>query len=477
MRSYGGSAQQSSGGEGEDGSGARKPRLPKIQPNVNKRAQHIIAAHMQTASTVSAFSSPKDIVPVLSQLDSTAPTTAITHDISHLCDQGSCLRPRIPPSLIAEEDHIFEAGFLPKDATSAYSDADGLWHTKVFPSNSPSSREDAVMLDAWITKSLSKYATGGEGEGADSKEGLAQAVEDLVPILSVALHEIVRQVTHHCPERGTVLENIWTTYVELFDRVLQQMRSSLREQKLKTHEVVHQLSEAKRSLRRLRKEHPERLRAVIEELESKFMNKQRDIHAKIHEAENENTRLKEELRTHQRLMDVWYPGFVLYQDSHIKKLVPQFSGRRLVMQQHSAAATVNSLQEMGLADEEAEDDLQPEVAVAEDFKRLLAVLPPEQRRMIGQELAPVMDPKFQAAAKSKSRRSSRKQEVQDFKIDRAATVDVDKLHAEVQEQETYIGELRDEIARLEQASLGFGTLPALQEDDDVLEDSQDPEAA
>merc|ERR1712125_187645 len=121
-------------------------------------AQNIIKAHMHTVDTTSSLVSGPDIMPVLAQLDSTAPHTAVTHDISHLRDQSTCLRPLIPPSLIVEEDHVYESSFLPKDCTSVYSEADGLWHTKSFPSASPSSREDAVMLDAWITQALDAMA-------------------------------------------------------------------------------------------------------------------------------------------------------------------------------------------------------------------------------------------------------------------------------------------------------------------------------
>merc|ERR1719436_138694 len=93
-------------------------------------------------------------------------------------------------------------------------------------------------------------------ESSSSKEELVKTVQDLVPILSVALHEIVRQVTHHCGERGAVLEKIWRTYVELFNRVLRNMQESLRSQKRKTTEVQVVLDNVQKEVNAQRRKHP-----------------------------------------------------------------------------------------------------------------------------------------------------------------------------------------------------------------------------
>eukprot|EP00920_Eleutheroschizon_duboscqi_P028035 GHVT01068494.1.p1 GENE.GHVT01068494.1~~GHVT01068494.1.p1 ORF type:complete len:175 (-),score=32.00 GHVT01068494.1:3049-3573(-) len=62
---------------------------------------------------------------------------------------------------------------------------------------------------------------------------LTAAVDELVPLLSIGLNEAVRQVSHHCAERGLVIEKIWSTYVELFDRVLSEMRRTHERHKIK----------------------------------------------------------------------------------------------------------------------------------------------------------------------------------------------------------------------------------------------------
>lgn len=425
-----------------------KPRLPQLHGIVNRRAQQIIMDHMHNSATQSSFSSTAT-VPVLMQIEHTAPRTARTHDISHLRDQSAYLTPTIPPSLIEEADHIYETGFLPKDASSTYHEQDGLWHTKVFPSNTPSSRTDAVMLDAWITKSLDAYKKMGAGGG---KEDLARAVEDLVPILSIALHEIVRQVTHHCIERGTVLEKIWRTYVELFDRVLHEMQVALRKEKKKTTEVHDVLTETRVELEGLQNSHPEQMQDVIAQMEAQFTSSQKKVEEDLLECETENHRLKQELRTCHTELEMWYPSFFFYQDSYIKHYIPQFSRRG----GHGRA---------GQAAEEEEPAA--EVAIAEDFKRLLAVLAPEKRQAIGKELTfvlktaaittkPEKDNKHGKDGKhGKTRLSLRTEDDQKTREDEAK---LQSLHDEVTKQELQIQDLKETIKELERQQLADNRL-------------------
>lgn len=466
---------------------AAKPRLPELRPNMNRRAQQIIAAHMRSASSASTAFSSMATVPVLTQIASTAPRTARTHDISHLCDTSTYLTPSIPPSLVAEEDHIFETSFMPLNVSSKYNEQDGLWHTKVFPSNTPSSRTDAVLLDAWITRSLERYQ---QTSACAAKEDLARAVEDLVPILSVALHEIVRQVTHHCIERGVGLEKIWRTYVELFDRVLSQMQDALLAQKSKALEAQNVLAGAREELQGLRKSHPEQMHRVIAELEEKFSTRQQEFEDALKQAEEDNIRLKQELRTHHRELEMWYPSFGLYRESYIKNHIPQFTryaklptnktadnnsqnpssgalnptvpefrGRR-----PSAASPRHSMlvdpSQVAQLQEGAEPEFEPEVAIAEDFKRLLAVLAPEKRKGIGKELSFIMDPPKERSSSGANKQQSRRytgNNESDGAESRGSQNEqqvVESLKTEVRQQEERIRELREEISTLEHHQAG-----------------------
>jgi hypothetical protein len=405
-----------------------KPRLPQLRPNVNRRAQQIIAAHMRSASDASVAFSSTATVPILTKIESTAPKTARTHDISHLADKPKFLAPNMPPSLIKEEDHVYESSFMPKDATSIYSDQDGLWHTKVFPSNQPSSRTDAVMLDAWITRSLEKYQ---KEISTSHREDFTRTVEDLVPILSVAVHEVGRQVTHHCSERGRALDKIWRTYVELFNRVLLQMQETAQMQKQKTAEVQNRLNNTNGEYKALRKSHPDRVHKIISDLEMKYSARQKTYEDELTQAEEENVELKQMLRDHHRELEIWFPGFTQYQDTYIKNLLPQYasSGKRVVNLRQARLSTVKT-----------SEDVMPEVSIAEDFKRLLAVLAPEKRKILGQELAGLVETS-----------NTPKQPVarQDSEDEEDKLQQLEVLQAEVREQEERIRELKSLIAQHE----------------------------
>lgn len=418
------------------------PRLPRLQPQLNRRAQQIVEAHLRSASA-GPVAITTGHVSVLSQLDSTAPKTARTHDISHLCDKASYLTPTIPPSLIEEQDHIVESSFLPKDGSSRYSENDGLWHTKVFPSAVPSSRADAVFLDAWITRALEKYCNE-EGDNAN----LVTAVEDLVPILSVGLHEVVRQVMHYCAERAVTLEKIWRTYVELFDRVMRQMQESLREHKARAMEAQKHLAKVEHELEGVRQVHPQLMRRVIEDCEAEFAQTQLDLERDVATASAFNAEHKHDLRVHQKEQEIWFPNFTKYQDSYMKvQLQPQQmmkagQGRPNWRGQTSAQQT----------------DLTPEVVIAEDFKRILTTLVSEKRVIIGAELVELLDGQ-QAAANQRQQpspkrsptaaNSSKKQVKSPAPEEPQEDEALSSLQAELLEQEAHIAKLKQKLEKLQ----------------------------
>jgi len=429
-----------------------KPALPALEGIVNRRAQQIIMEHMHRSATQSSMSSTAT-VPMLMQLESTAPRTARTHDISHLRDQPIALAPKIPPSLIDEKDHVYESSFLPTDSSSIYQEADGLWYTKVFPSSNPSSRVDAVRLDAWITKCLEAYKT--NSSKGPAKEDLAKAVEELVPILSTALHEIVRQVTHHCIERGSVLEKIWQTYVNLFNCVLHEMQASLKSEQEKTNSIHEVLMKTRRDLEGLKRSHPEKMQVVISELEEQFTTRQKKVEEELREAEEENHNLKQELRTVHGELELWYPSFPSYQDSYLKNHIPSYSRTHGPAHGHTHDRIHGG---------SGNDAVSPEVAIAEDFKRLLAILALEKRQAIGKELTyvlktPTTNKPEKPDGKDKHKHKTRlSQIVAEGQRQAEEEAQVIALQEEVQSQEKQIQDLKELIRTLEREQLAVHQL-------------------
>lgn len=226
----------------------------------------------------------------------------------------------------------------------------------LFPANKPSSRADAAILDQWITKAFESYAQ--RIDGSKGEEDLTKIVEELVPILSIGLHEVVRQVTQHCLERGVVLEKIWRTYVELFERALNDTRALLCCHKEKTARVEAELNRTKSELTALQAKHPEQIQKLSKTLTGKFAQRQEELEMQLKTLRTENNVLKQHLKEQGASVKLWFPLFKKYKDSRYKKM--------LVNAQNPLPASS-----------------MPETRIAADFKRILTVMPADGRRRVG----------------------------------------------------------------------------------------------
>lgn len=233
----------------------------------------------------------------------------------------------------------------------------------LFPANKPSSRADAQVLDQWVSASFASYAQrsvkGAAKDDSQLEEDLTKAVEELVPILSIGLNEIVRQVSQHCNERGLVLEKIWRTYVELFERALFEARESLRKQKEKASRSEGELSRLRAELEELKARHPEQLEKLRETLSGKFTQRQEELIQQLTNIRGENRVLKLHLDEQIAKLDGWFPLFADYKDSRYKK------------------GLLNKSQA------EMPKNAPAEVRLCEDFKRILSSLPADVRRRVG----------------------------------------------------------------------------------------------
>jgi hypothetical protein len=177
--------------------------------------------------------------------------------------------------------------------------------TLLIPGPKPSSRADAIMIDAWVSTALSRYLEKTRGK----EEDITSAVEDLVPILSIALHEVVRELTHECSERGIVVEKIWRTFVELFERVLRDVRGLLALHKRKTQDLDEALEGSKQELERLKDKYPAQVEKVRAALEQRFSLRQQELQDQLKYREGENEALMDHLEKQRSDTQIWFPNF------------------------------------------------------------------------------------------------------------------------------------------------------------------------
>mmetsp|Transcript_41967 Transcript_41967/g.96344 ORF Transcript_41967/g.96344 Transcript_41967/m.96344 type:complete len:402 (-) Transcript_41967:121-1326(-) len=228
----------------------------------------------------------------------------------------------------------------------------------LFPTDKPSSRADAVVLEKWITSALASYADRAPGSGSLSEDDISTSVEHLVPILSIGLNEVVRQVTQTCSERGIVLEKIWRTYVKLFDRALEESKQSLQKHRHKTVKLERQVSRIHQELSDAHERNPEQIEKLSGTLASKFAERITELEEHLSQLKLENADLKEKLEEHEELVDTWFPRFDMYKASPIAK-------------------------DLAVTEAGTPTIVTPEAGMAVDFKRILSCIPEERRRKVG----------------------------------------------------------------------------------------------
>ncbi|CAM9289707.1 unnamed protein product [Chrysoparadoxa australica] len=88
----------------------------------------------------------------------------------------------------------------------------------------PSSRQHVSLVEEWIAQSLEACWPPTAARG-----GAAGATRDQMQTLLLGFEEVVRQVKHHCEERGNLLMRIWMSLNDLLERVLNEMSRALAE--------------------------------------------------------------------------------------------------------------------------------------------------------------------------------------------------------------------------------------------------------
>jgi hypothetical protein len=213
------------------------------------------------------------------------------------------------------------------------------------------------MLDQWVTTSLARYAQK-MANATENSGDLPRMVDELVPILSIGLHEVVRQVTHHCLERGVVLEKIWRTYVELFERALAETRALLRYHKARTQRVDTELVRTSGELGEMQQRHPDQIDKLSKTLANKFTQRQAELEDQVKTLRHENNALQQHLTDHDNNVKAWFPLFDYYKHAVY----------RTTLQGISAALPSTTT---------------PEARIAADFKRILTAMPDNGRRRVG----------------------------------------------------------------------------------------------
>eukprot|EP01112_Ceratiomyxa_fruticulosa_P015466 TRINITY_DN4547_c0_g1_i1.p1 TRINITY_DN4547_c0_g1~~TRINITY_DN4547_c0_g1_i1.p1 ORF type:complete len:838 (+),score=208.06 TRINITY_DN4547_c0_g1_i1:368-2881(+) len=144
----------------------------------------------------------------------TLTTSSPSRDISHLLDKPS-KNVKVPQTKIPTQYHVVEVSATAPSTPSQqtfFSEKDKMWHTTVFPSLKPTSRQEVLLLDKWLNDMLA--------ENVAKVQDPVEAVKEAQQLYSMCFHEIIRQVYVHCAERGQLMEKVWYRYLQLFEHIL-----------------------------------------------------------------------------------------------------------------------------------------------------------------------------------------------------------------------------------------------------------------
>ncbi|XP_053718808.1 axonemal dynein light chain domain-containing protein 1 isoform X2 [Synchiropus splendidus] len=175
--------------------------------------------------------------------------TGAGRDVSFLCDSVTHKNTSLPPlsercgastvqnlngleSLVPEEYHILQnkgIGTLKlyEDAFTVQLQEDDQ-KLRVFPSLQPSGRLEAIHLMRIMDDMLEKAGVGDQTEELtdfSQMESLLKMVHSEQKIYNIVFHEVIRQVSVECVERGRLLAKLRQRYQSLLQRIPQRLKA------------------------------------------------------------------------------------------------------------------------------------------------------------------------------------------------------------------------------------------------------------
>lgn len=139
----------------------------------------------------------------------------------------------IPATLIPKEYHIVKhpgvMGLEFHDDSYSSRPANHDHHMTVFPSMKPSGRHEVLALkhtmDAMLERAgVSRMESDSDFRGPTNMHNLLELVKKEQDIYNIVFHELIRQVSVHCVERGELLAELRTRYSSLLDRIPRQVK-------------------------------------------------------------------------------------------------------------------------------------------------------------------------------------------------------------------------------------------------------------
>ncbi|NXD15282.1 AXDN1 protein, partial [Nothocercus nigrocapillus] len=231
-------------------------------------------------------------------------------------------------SLVPEEFHIVKnRGVLPlKYFDDKYTTLleDREKKLRLFPSLKPSGRLEVVQLMEAMDSMLEKAGVDNKLIGISGPSQLHNVLELLKAeqnIYNIVFHELIRQVSVDCVERGQLLSKLRQRYVSLLERIPHQMKTFYRElmaQRLLDRHITEELFYFKESIAQLTRElyelreHDHRVTREAEQAQQELAESVREAEMNANLVEEyrelyelQRTRLEEQILLLSQERDIW----------------------------------------------------------------------------------------------------------------------------------------------------------------------------
>ncbi|KAL5250145.1 hypothetical protein ACHWQZ_G016019 [Mnemiopsis leidyi] len=231
-------------------------------------------------------------------------------------------------SLIPEEYHVVRVsgvhGLNIEDAPNTTLTQEHEHHVTLFPSLKPTSRKEVMQLMETMDQLLEEAGcTTDQIQQVETTEvhNLLQLVKKEQHIYNVVFHELIRQVTVQCKDRGVLLAKVREYYQRLLDRIPRQIMSLHQEvmaQRALDRRLTDELIRFKTAIATLSKELNE-VREHDQEVTQQALEAQKDLASALSESEKnanlvaeyhslyeiQRSRLEFQISTLNKERDLW----------------------------------------------------------------------------------------------------------------------------------------------------------------------------
>eukprot|EP00002_Diphylleia_rotans_P034657 TRINITY_DN7474_c0_g1_i23.p1 TRINITY_DN7474_c0_g1~~TRINITY_DN7474_c0_g1_i23.p1 ORF type:complete len:1086 (+),score=192.36 TRINITY_DN7474_c0_g1_i23:111-3368(+) len=196
-------------------------------------------------------------------------------DANALLEKHPHLNSKAPARTIADsklpvDAHVIARSLFPRlsndedlEDLQPYLGTDGKWYFSVFPTRNPTSRREVHFLGKWMEKELKKRNWDIESNRIDQTSIMKISAADIKGIndtFDACFHEISRQISIQCNERGRLLDTVWDQKALFVHNVLKQ-NQSFRDT---VASLQTQLEESEKALKELKTQAEDLKKQVLE---------------------------------------------------------------------------------------------------------------------------------------------------------------------------------------------------------------------